>query len=272
MSKADLWGRVARITPAFCVTACLLTGPALAQSSFGGSFDSGTFNTTPNAAPAPAPNTGGGFGGSFDGGGAPNPAPSPNTQPAPGGDGFGPGSFNNDIVTPPAQPAPPPPPPALQQVNVDPQILAFESRDFGVPQTNQLRSGQMHGPTPTQVPGAQVVGTQGLATAIASGMEMVLIDVLGGDYSLPRALSAPALASGGQIGDRVQQQASHWLDKITGGQREMPIVIFCSDPQCWLSYNATLRTAAAGYTNVYWYRGGLQAWQMAGLQMAPAGL
>jgi PQQ-dependent catabolism-associated CXXCW motif protein len=82
---------------------------------------------------------------------------------------------------------------------------------------------------------------------------------------------APALSAPGHFGDRTQQQAAQWLQQVTGGNAQLPIVVFCSDPQCWLSYNASLRVVAAGYSNVYWYRGGLQAWQMAGLQMMPSG-
>ena len=111
-----------------------------------------------------------------------------------------------------------------------------------------------------------------LAGAIASGQQMVLIDVLGGQYSLPRALMAPLLSSPGSFGDRVQQQAVQWLGQITGGRRDLPIVIYCLDPNCWLSYNAALRTVAAGYSNVYWYRGGITAWKMAGLQVLPSGM
>ncbi len=35
--------------------------------------------------------------------------------------------------------------------------------------------------------------------------------------------------------------------------------------ECWVSYNAALRAINAGYTNVLWYRGGIEAWKAAGL-------
>lgn len=282
---------------------------ATAQSGFGGSFDTpapnaqqppsnsdfgGNFSGTPQLPPAPG---GGGFGGSFDSGGrAPAPVAPPQGQaPAPGGDNFG-GTFGTNEQPQVTQQPPtyqPPPvvnaqPPTYQppsvgtlpqpnqqppnSVAIDTQIFAFEARDFGVQPTNQLRQSQMHAPTPTAVPGASAVSTAALAGAIASGQQLLLIDVLGGQYSLPRALVAPALASPGSLNDRVQQQASQWLSQITGGRRDLPIVIYCSDPHCWLSYNAVLRTVAAGYDNVYWYRGGITAWQMAGLQVMPSGM
>ncbi|MFZ1727137.1 MAG: rhodanese-like domain-containing protein, partial [Albidovulum sp.] len=172
---------------------------------------------------------------------------------------------------PPTPPTPEPQPPVPDPVQIDPQIQAFELRDFGVPPASTLRSDQFHAPTPTSVQGAQIVTTAILSQALNAGKPVVIIDVLGGNYSLPKALMAPALASGGDFNDRVQQQAAQWLSQITRGDRGQTIVVYCSDPNCWLSYNATLRVVAAGYTNVYWYRGGLQAWQMAGLQLVPSG-
>ncbi len=249
--------------------------PTADAGGFGGSFDSGGGGavTQPVEPAADA----GGFGGSFDSGsGSVTPAPTPTQEtdvPVVGGGSFGPGSFEETTVTPqpvapepvvsPPQPAPPPGPP------VDPQLLAFEGRDYGIPPSQQLRQGNFHAPTPTSIPGAQVVSTQVLAEALQSGQQIILIDVLGSDYGLPNAFVAPALASGGGFDDRTQQQATHWLRQITGGNSGAIIVIYCSDPMCWLSYNATLRTVAAGYGNVYWYRGGLQAWQMAGLPLYP---
>ncbi|WP_422032587.1 rhodanese-like domain-containing protein [Roseovarius sp.] len=158
-----------------------------------------------------------------------------------------------------------------QAITVDPQILSFESRDYGVPPSGNLRNGGMHAPTPTAVPGASVVSTEGLANAMASGLEMIIIDVLGGEYALPGAYMIPEMSSPGSYEDRIQQQTGQFLGQVTGQLADYPIILYCSDPQCWLSYNATLRVVAAGYTNVYWYRGGITAWQMAGFPVYPSG-
>lgn len=156
-------------------------------------------------------------------------------------------------------------------ISVDPQVLAFEARDFGVPPTGNLHNGMMHAPTPTYVPGAEVVSTEGLANAVAEGLDMVVVDVLGQDYALPNAWVIPEMAASGHFGDRVQQQTVQWLAQVTGQVADYPIILYCADPHCWLSYNATLRVVAAGYTNVYWYRGGITAWQMAGFPVYPSG-
>ncbi|MEO8243505.1 MAG: rhodanese-like domain-containing protein [bacterium] len=274
--------------PAGGETAAPAAAPA-AGGDFGGSFGDGAFPATDPGVPAagtnpppPPPPTGT----------APPPPPPGGAPAAIGGGDFGDGgSFDpgdgsgvtpQPPLAPAVQPAPPPPPPppppqpapALQPQAtgpvIDPQIAAFELRDFGVAPVQTLRSGQFHAPTPTAVPGAQTVTTEALVTALTGGMQLVVIDVLGNNYSLPNAYMAPELASPGSFNDRTQQRAGQWLGQITAGNFAAPVVIYCSGPECWLSYNAVLRTVAAGYTNVYWYRGGLEAWQMAGLQLSPA--
>ncbi|MCB2094552.1 MAG: hypothetical protein H6901_08325 [Rhodobacteraceae bacterium] len=279
-------------------------GPAPAEDDFGGSFDTGGGDM-----PAPPPPNGGDdstqppaddggsdlggsdFGGSDFGSGGDTPSPQPDPQPAPPPPPPPPQPEPQPPAPPqPQPPAPPPPqpepqPPAPPQpqpepqppapgpdpVQIDPQIQAFELRDFGVPPASTLRSDQFQAPTPTAIQGAQIVTTAVLSQALNAGQRIVVIDVLGGNYSLPGALMAPALASGGDFNDRIQQQATQWLGQITRNDRAQTIVVYCSDPNCWLSYNATLRVVAAGYTNVYWYRGGLQAWQMAGQPLVPSG-
>jgi PQQ-dependent catabolism-associated CXXCW motif protein len=250
------------------------------------------------------------FGGSFGDGTAPPAGSGGTTPPAPdqtpavgapptviGGDDFDDGSFNDTAPQPPQpqpqppqpqppqpqppqpqppqppQPQPPqpqPPPPGPNEVQVPDQVTQLELQDYGVPPTSTLRQGRFHAATPTQIPGGQVVTTKALADAMNAGTRIILIDVLANQYSLPGALMAPALAQGGTFSDRLQQQAAQWLQQITGGDTTVPIVIYCSDPMCWLSYNASLRTIAAGYGNVYWYRGGLHAWQMSGFNLQPS--
>jgi len=242
-------GAFAALTGATCLLLVLGTIPALAQSGFGGSFESGS--SAPQVQPSQPP-VAGGFGGSFDNLAPPSPVP---VAPSPVDQGFPDGNSTNP----------------LPDVSIDQQILAFETRDFGVPPTGNLKSGRMHSPTPTTVPGAGMVSTARLAKVMAAGDAFVLIDVLGSDYSLPGAFMAPKLADPGHFADQLQGQAEDWLAEISGSDWETPIVIYCSDPHCWLSYNATLRVVAAGFTHVYWYRGGMQAWKMAGQRIVPSG-
>ena len=297
--------------------AALLSAPAFAEDSFGGSFDDGfeqpaaeassdskepepNYGTDTQAQAGTQPAADDGFGGSFgpgsetttDSGTTGTTAETADSTAQDGdfdpdfsitGTGTGTGTGTEETTEtamPETQPEPQPEPQPeaqpetnqqAQAITVDPQILTFESRDYGVPPTGNLRNGGMHAPTPTMVPGASVVSTEGLANAMASGLEMIIIDVLGQQYSLPSAYMIPEMSSPGSYQDRIQQQTGQFLAQVTGQVADYPIILYCSDPQCWLSYNATLRVVAAGYTNVYWYRGGITAWQMAGFPVYPSG-
>jgi PQQ-dependent catabolism-associated CXXCW motif protein len=141
-----------------------------------------------------------------------------------------------------------------------------ELQDYGVQPTAQLHTGAMHGPTPVNVPGGRVVTTREVATLMRAGPgQYLLLDVLGGPDMLPTAQQAVWLAQPGTFDDATQKQAVAAFQQATGGRKDMPIILYCQSTQCWMSYNAALRAIAAGYTNVLWYRGGIEAWRAAGL-------
>ncbi len=147
------------------------------------------------------------------------------------------------------------------------RLMAWERQDFGVRPPRGLHHGESHGPTPNQLPGGQVITTKGLLPLLQQNLPVQLIDVLGGELTLPRATAAPWAAAPGDFGDRTQQQLAQFLEGVTQGNPEAPLVFFCAGPECWLSYNAALRAVHLGYRNVLWYRGGVQAWQRAGRRL-----
>jgi PQQ-dependent catabolism-associated CXXCW motif protein len=147
---------------------------------------------------------------------------------------------------------------------------ADEDHDWGVAPTNRLRQQPYHGPTPLQIPGAQVVQTRELQVMLAGPDSPILIDVLSeqGHVTLPGALWLSGAGRGANFVDPVQLTLTQLLGQITRGDKARAIVFFCAGSQCWLSYNAALRAVAAGYGKVYWYRGGVEAWMAAGLPTA----
>ena len=146
------------------------------------------------------------------------------------------------------------------------QLMAYVREDLRVPATSQLHGGQMHGPTPNKIPGGQVVTTKGLVELLEKHpVPFVLVDALGGSEMLPEALPAVWAAAAGSFNDPTQQQLGHWLQQQTNGRKDVAVIFYCLSRECWLSYNASLRAIHAGYTNVLWYRGGLEAWKQAGL-------
>ena len=44
-----------------------------------------------------------------------------------------------------------------------------------------------------------------------------------------------------------------------------PLVLFCNAGECWKSYKAAATAVKAGYSKVYWFRGGVPEWVAAGL-------
>jgi len=143
-----------------------------------------------------------------------------------------------------------------------------EDRDWNVAPTTELRTSGYHAPTPRTIPGGRVVRTTELESMRAGESKPYLIDVLGGDGH--RTVAGAFWLAGAGAGDLNADETRRFLEavaKFAAGDRTRPIVFFCADSQCWLSYNAALRAIAAGYTNIMWYRGGLAAWFHAGLPM-----
>ncbi|WP_425408705.1 rhodanese-like domain-containing protein [Hyphococcus sp.] len=156
--------------------------------------------------------------------------------------------------------------PQQRPSNADPQSAA-ELQDFGVPATSQLHAGAMHGPTPSSIPGGQIITTKGLVELIQGRQTpFLLLDILGGPEILPGAVFAVPAHQAGNFNDQTQREFGGFLQQMTGGDKETPLVLYCQSTQCWMSYNAALRAINMGYTNVLWYRGGIEAWKAAGQQ------
>lgn len=165
----------------------------------------------------------------------------------------------------PAQPA------ATGGVDLE-RMARIEREDFRITPPRELHQGVMHGPTPSTIPGGQVITTQGLvALAQRRDVAFAVIDVLGQAEQLPNAIAGAWLSQPGTFDDPIQAQAAQWLAQLTRGRKDAPLVFYCLSRECWMSYNAALRAIRAGYTNVLWYRGGLEAWKAAGLPTQPAG-
>ena len=145
------------------------------------------------------------------------------------------------------------------------QMMQVERQDFGVPPTKDLHTGAMHGPTPSSIPGGQVITTKGLVSLLHGGQAPALVlDVLGGPEMIPGAQYAVPASQPGSFNDQTQQQFGQYLQQATGGNKQYPLVLYCLSPECWMSYNASLRAINLGYTNVLWYRGGIESWKQAG--------
>lgn len=152
---------------------------------------------------------------------------------------------------------------------------ADEFTDFGVPPQLKLQSN-VSSETPRVIPWAKVVTTRDVRSVHVGG-EVLLIDVLpdgpagkpawppvNRHPTIPGAVRMPGMGDGGTFDDKIQQELRRRLAAVTDKDFDRIIIFFCMGARCWESYNATLRAVRLGYRRVYWYRGGLSAWQEAG--------
>lgn len=117
------------------------------------------------------------------------------------------------------------------------------------PQELQQGSGE----TSPTIPGGRIITTPELIELIESGRDHAIIDVYGSSPNIPNSVSASS-------GDRNQL-----FKRVTAGNKNMAIVIYCLNSTCGYSRSASLEAIKAGYRNVLWYRGGIDNWKSAGL-------
>jgi adenylate cyclase len=70
---------------------------------------------------------------------------------------------------------------------------------------------------------------------------------------------------GGTTADEFQSRLRAKMQELTHGDLSRPIVAIGWNSERFDGRNLALRLVALGYTNVYWYRGGREAWEVAGL-------
>lgn len=150
---------------------------------------------------------------------------------------------------------------------------AGELDDDGVAPTGNLHRGNGSGATPVAIPGGRVITTPYLAEALGGKTPPLLIDVDddgGLHHTLPRALWLRGAGDDAGVANEALDTLLRALLARAAPRRDAPIVLFCGSPRCWSGYNAALRAISFGYLNVYWYRGGVAAWDAAGLPIVHA--
>ena len=51
------------------------------------------------------------------------------------------------------------------------------------------------------------------------------------------------------------------FDALKTIAKDKPVIFMCNGPECWKSYKASRAALAAGYTKIYWFRGGMPEWR-----------
>lgn len=151
-----------------------------------------------------------------------------------------------------------------------PSGYAQELQDFGIAPQATLHVGAPHAPTPLSTPGATMITTTDLYARLMARQPLVLLYVNSAKDGM--AIAGSHWLDGAGLGDSfddgVQVRLGRKVQELTSGNLYAPVVVFCFDAHCWLSYNAALRLARLGYRHVYWYRGGREGWKAAGLPVS----
>jgi PQQ-dependent catabolism-associated CXXCW motif protein len=73
----------------------------------------------------------------------------------------------------------------------------------------------------------------------------------------------------GALSEDMEAQFQKSLAELTEGEPRRALVFYCQR-HCWMSWNAAKRAIALGYSQVYWYPDGTEAWVAEGLPVAEA--
>ncbi len=116
--------------------------------------------------------------------------------------------------------------------------------------------------TATTVPGAETIVTAALSDALRKAPPPIVIDAGCGAAVIPGAswINAAFPSAEGQAD--LEKEILH----LSNGDRSRRIIVMGSSVFDWNGYNAALAVLSLGYRNVFWYRGGEEAWVAAGLK------
>ena len=145
---------------------------------------------------------------------------------------------------------------------------ADEDADFNVPSDKVLHT-HYKAHTPTTVPGARTIGAHDLAIMLEERKPLIIDASIPWGESVPGAIGLLGVGVGGSVTDEYQGRLGSKMQELTHGDQNLPVVVMGWNAERYQGRNVALRLVALGYTNVYWYRGGREAWEVAGLPETP---
>ena len=151
----------------------------------------------------------------------------------------------------------------LRNASLNREFYGREAKDWNVEATIDFRTGKLHAPTPMHHGRAITIRTRELLRLVVSPAPPLLIDVL--SQASHQTVAGAWWLRGAGFSNTSNDRLGTKLEELTFGNRARAMVFFCQGAECWASYNAALRASLIGYENVYWYRGGLEAWKEARL-------
>jgi adenylate cyclase len=142
---------------------------------------------------------------------------------------------------------------------------AEEDADFGVGSDDRLHA-DLAGLTPTAMPGATTISTVDLQRLLVERKPIVIDPMLyWWGRSIPGAVALKRAGLGSSTSDAMQDRLRRKMLTLTRGDLATPVVAIGFNSERFDGRNLALRLVSLGYTNVYWYRGGREAWEVKGL-------
>lgn len=121
--------------------------------------------------------------------------------------------------------------------------------------------------TPRSLPGASVVDAKTVAQLLQRGVSYIdtRTEAEFKAAHVPGAKLLPYVEKSAKDADFDAKQDQFDLAKLPT-ERQAELIFACNGPECWKSFKASHAALKAGYTKVYWFRGGLPEWRSAGLK------
>lgn len=120
--------------------------------------------------------------------------------------------------------------------------------------------------TPPDLPGVTVVTAAQARDLVAKGVPIVDTRVANEyvEQHIKGAVSVPYKEKSAKSASFDSRLDRFDLSKLPS-DKNTPIIFYCNAGECWKSYKASRTAVKAGYTKVYWLRGGIPEWKNNGL-------
>lgn len=121
--------------------------------------------------------------------------------------------------------------------------------------------------TPRALPGATVVDAPKVAQLLQAGATYVdtRTEVEFKAGQVPGAILVPYHEKSAKDADFDASQDKFDVARL-GPDRNAELIFACNGPECWKSFKATQAAIKAGYSKVYWFRGGFPEWRSSGMK------
>jgi rhodanese-related sulfurtransferase/ABC-type phosphate/phosphonate transport system substrate-binding protein len=117
--------------------------------------------------------------------------------------------------------------------------------------------------TPTSLPGATVVNAETVKKLMAQGVPVIDTrnDQEFKQKHIPGARLVPYVEK--SLKDVAYEGKLDDFSGLATLDKTVPTIFQCNGPECWKSYKASRAAITAGFTKVYWFRGGMPEWNEA---------